>query len=812
MNIEKDALLRGFNLKEWEVRPLAGSLRKGTYQVHVEPRVMDVMLCLARHQGEVVTRDALLDEVWGKVIVSDDAINRCISELRTVLGDTDREKIYIRTIPRRGYSLIAPVEPLYPAVAGETDEEKPWLVSMAQSLASNSLLTRAAVVILGPVLIMLVANFIDNRQQSLMKQAPLDTASTLQAAPADPVTTRDLLAGKSDADAAPGEIRSLAVLPFLNISGNPDHEYFSDGLSEDIRNTLMSATSLRVAARTSSSVFKNKPMDVRTIGEQLNVDALLEGTVRINGDHLRITTQLTDARNGYSIWAASYERDTEDKLALQTEIAGEIARQLAPTLQIDATVAQADEMYRGATENVEAHDYYHLGRHHWHKRTADALEQAVDYFNKALELDPDYALAYSGLADALVFQTTYGPLAMDEVREQAVAAIDRALELEPDLAEAHASRGMFFEKSGQPEQARNAYRKAVELKPQYSMAHMWLGNSWLDSRHVEKAHDHYRDALRIDPLHPKVQFNYAHALMMQGRYEEALNILEEFSRTNPSDKFIKLMIESRLALGQFDEVLNLVAGHSFSSEYKPYTDRIVVEALIQLGDEDKAERIVLDNRNVMNDWQVAWIKGSIAVARRDGKGILELSEFMGSEEFDKGKHMPPACAGLLVSYLQGMSAYLDGNFEKVGEGFSDFHGKVARGDCAKLEPEIEIAALIYHGDSLLQLDGNDTRAGKFFQQAFEKLASLRKLGWNTPTLAGINVALLHMTGETDRALQMLEQMVDKGWQPFGFFRTSPMFDRFLASPRVASQLVSLDDSYQEIKEQCEDISLAKLGL
>ncbi|NKB37934.1 MAG: tetratricopeptide repeat protein [Gammaproteobacteria bacterium] len=723
-------LSRGFILDGWEVLPLAGSLKKGEKQLHLEPKVMDVLLCLARHQGEVVSRDTLLSEVWGKVIVTDDAINRCISEVRTVLGDTERQRNYIRTIPRRGYSLIFPIEPLYEdeAVPGDSDEvsaesdELPIDNNVSPprtgvfSVFSPKVL-RTLVVIAGPLLIMLLAKNFDFGRQGKIENDGLTNDQAL------PVVVDHSISGDLELAALPlDRIRSVAVLPFVNLSGNPDHEYFSDGLSEDIRNALMSATNLRVAARTSSMVFKNKPMDVRTIATQLNVDALLEGTVRIDNERLRITTQLTDARNGYSIWATSYERSVADKIEIQTEIAKELAQQLAPSLN------NSSEFMKGVTSNVQAHDYYLLGRHHWHERTADSLKLAEEYFKQALNLDPEYALAYSGLADALMFQTLYGEKKMDEIKDEAYTAILRSLELEPDLAEAHASHGMLLEQTARPEPARNAYRKAVELKPQYSMAHMWLGSSWLDSRDVKKAHKHYKDALQLDPLHPQIQTNYAHSLTMQGYYDEALQALSDFSKVTPSEKFLKLQLEARLALGQYDEVLNLAVGHNFTGEYKPYANIYVLEALIQLQHIDKAKRMVIDNGKLMDDWQIALTNGSISVVDRDPEGLKAVADFMLSEDFSVKHAMQRSCTESFAYYMYALTDYLQGQYEKADKAFDYYHEKLAASDCLMNEPELEIAALLYHSDSKLQSNREDADALRMLEEAESILHSLAEQG------------------------------------------------------------------------------------
>ncbi|NKC02237.1 MAG: hypothetical protein GKR90_27575 [Pseudomonadales bacterium] len=812
----KTDLSRGFILDGWEVLPLAGSLRKDSHQRHLEPKVMDVLVCLARHQGEVVTRDVLLQEVWGKVIVTDDAINRCISELRTVLGDTERQRNYIRTFPRRGYSLIFPIEPLFPleqvesARAQDPDSiesaKKNSIVSIGSSLRNffniaHPGLSRTLIVIVGPLLIMLIANSVEGVRENNIANTSDSDISNIQS------MAEKAIDRKINLSMRPLEsIESVAVLPFVNLSGDPAHEYFSDGLSEDIRNALLSITNLRVAARTSSTVFKNKPMDVRTIAMQLNVDALLEGTMRIDDERLRITVQLTDGLNGYSIWAASYERSIDEKIKIQTEIADEIAAQLAPSLK------NSTALLKGVTTNVQAHDYYLLGRHHWHERTMDSLQLAEQYFKQALNLDQDYALAYSGLADALMFQTMYGNRKMEDIRDEAYAAILKAMELEPDLAEAHASHGMFLKLTSGQEAARTAFRRAVELKPHYSMAHMWLGTSWSDSKNVKQAHKHFQDAIKVDPLHPQVQANYANSLMNQGFYDETLKVLAEFSKVNPSEKFLKIQLEARLAMGQYDEVLNLAVGHTFTGEYKPYTNMAVIEALIQLQHIDKARRIVRDNVGVMDDWLISYANASIAVVDRDFGALKEVVKRMRSDDFEVEHQKLAVCIDSFSSYLDALATYIGGEYEKANKAFDVFNQKLANSECMMTEPELEIAAQLYHAMSKVAVNVNDVEAKEILSRARKSLDELKALGWNTPTLTSLDVALHHMMNDDLTALKLVWQMVERGWQPFGTMVSSPLFDSFLSAENVSLQLAGLNQDYQEMRAQSDHIGLAKLGL
>ena len=539
---DKASLSRGFTLNGWEVRPMAGVLIKNGHDIHLEPKVMDVLVCLAYHQGEVVTREVLLEEVWGKIIVTDDAVTRCISELRTVLGDTDRERTYIRTIPRRGYSLIAAVAPLAAPSEELPKQDHPdgypgpthgsgITVGGAHPGAAQIVRTRnlhiVFVILLLILFVVLIVNNVDDFNPSRIRVDINGTGNAHAGKLPGPPSRAAAQVTAAGNTGKPHTIRSIAVLPLVNLSDNQESEYIAEGISEDIRNTLTSVKDLRVAARTSSSVFKDKAMDVREIAAKLNVDALLEGTIRINNGRLRITAQLTDAADGYSIWAAGFERDMKDKIQLQTEVAMEIAKQLVPTIS-NSTI-----QVKGITTNVQAQDLYFLGRHHWHKRTAESLKLAVEYFQEAIKLGPNYALAYTGLSDALIFQTTYDSRVLEEVEAQARNAVVKALELEPQLPEAQASLGILLDQTGDFTGAKAAYQRAIILNPQNSMAQMWLGNNFYDEGDINNSHYHYEQALKVDPLHPQIQFNYVHSLMSQGRYDEAITEAHGFLRFNP---------------------------------------------------------------------------------------------------------------------------------------------------------------------------------------------------------------------------------------------------------------------------------------
>jgi TolB-like protein/DNA-binding winged helix-turn-helix (wHTH) protein/cytochrome c-type biogenesis protein CcmH/NrfG len=816
-------LTRGFCLGEWQVRPMAGLLERNGHKVHVEPKVMDVLVCLARHSGDVVTRDMLLAEVWGDVVVSDDAITRCVSELRTVLGDTGRERSFIRTTPRRGYSLIVPISwngngngyayaggniaadhapiPLRPvngetvAAAAEPELPPPSRPRLNGLMRSTLFVGATAALIIGAGMLSRDSGEID---AEAVPAAPV---------PAEAQSVRVERRAPQPEPVASDTIASVAVLPFVNLSGSPENEYFSDGLSEDIRDALQRHTDLRVAARTSSSVFKNTPMDIREIAAQLNVDALLEGTVRVSDGRLRVTTALTHAGTGYSIWSSSFERDAADKVQLQTEVATEIVNQLAPSLGMQPGGIRAP------TANVQAHDYYLLGRHHWHLRTAESLEKAVQYFREALALDPDYALAHSGLADALLFQVPYGGKQFAEVEVPAREAVQRALELDPDLAEAHASQGILMDQTGHPDEALAAYQRAVDLKPQYSMAQMWLGNSWMEGgRDMSRAFFHYSEALEVDPLHPQVQSNYGNALMNLGRYDEAIGVMERFSKIDPNDKVLRMLLYAHLTVGRFDEVLNLAVGHTFTGEYKPYASEIVIETLIQLQRFDEARRMINDNAASMEPWWEAWLRASLAVVSRDAEGLEQAAELWNRPEMLSDHPAKAGCAKIMNRYLLGLSAYLGRDYELSNARFVELEHDDMRKICYSIEPEVEVASLMYHGAARLKLDPQDARARELLAAARDRIEAMRRGGWDSMNLNVIAAALNFMSGDAPAGWSQVQAMVERGWQPYGVMRSSPLFDAVLDEQPLPERWARLAREFEAMQARCGAISLAKLGL
>ncbi len=338
----------------------------------------------------------------------------------------------------------------------------------------------------------------------------------------------------ADALTAPGEGaadgESIAVLPFVNLSADPDTEYFSDGIAEDIINALAQLPGLRVAARTSSFAFRGQAIDLAEVGAKLKVATVLEGSVRKAGTHLRVTAQLIKVADGYHLWSERYDREMTDVFAIQDEI----AKAIADRLQVTFGGGETGLLVTPPTQNLDAYHLYLKGRYYWAQRGL-GLKKALDCFGQALGLDPNYALAHTGLADACALLAEYGIVLPKVILPKARVAIQRALELAPDLAEAHCAQGtlkLVFDWDW-PGASRDL-RRAIELNPRYVAARYRLAlYLTLIESQFEQGIAHARRAVELDPLAPLPLGQLGAVLIAAGRYEEAIVPLKRAAELGP---------------------------------------------------------------------------------------------------------------------------------------------------------------------------------------------------------------------------------------------------------------------------------------
>ena len=296
--------------------------------------------------------------------------------------------------------------------------------------------------------------------------------------------------------------KSIAVLPFANMSADADNQYFSDGLAEELINALSRLPGLKVASRTSAFRFRGGDVDIREIGRQLQVTTVLEGSVRRAGQRLRITAQLINVADGYHVWSERYDREMADVFAIQDEIVESIVKALAPALVGDAKGA-----VKRPTENVDAYTLYLQGRHFWHQRSPNSLQNAIRCFDQVIALDPEYALAYAALADCYAIYRVYGWYSAEKCRPPAVAAVAKAVALDSSLAEVHYSQALvtyYFDRHWRA--AETHMRRALAINPRLALAHGYLGIVLCSDYRTEEALAAVGRALELDPLSPFIHY------------------------------------------------------------------------------------------------------------------------------------------------------------------------------------------------------------------------------------------------------------------------------------------------------------------
>src|SRR6266571_2594914 len=326
--------------------------------------------------------------------------------------------------------------------------------------------------------------------------------------------------------------KSIAVLPFDNLSRDPDNAYFAEGVQDEILARLAKIADLKVISRTSTQKYKSAPDNLREIAKQLDVVNILEGSVQKAADQVRVTVQLINATNDAHLWAETYDRKLTDIFTVESEI----AKTIADTLRAKLTGSEERMMSKKPTANPEAYEFYLKGRFFWNKRTGVDLRKAIDYFNQAVAKDPSYALAYAGLADAYVLLSGFGAASPKDSLPQAKAAAEKALELDNSLGEAHASlaQALFaydFNIAG----ANREFRRAIELNPNYATAHHWYGESGLAPLgQFEDAIAELKRALELDPLSVIINADVGTVLTSARRYDEAIEQLRKTLEMDPS--------------------------------------------------------------------------------------------------------------------------------------------------------------------------------------------------------------------------------------------------------------------------------------
>jgi len=526
-----------FSVFEADLR--RGELRKHGLKLKLHGQPFQILAMLLGRPGELVTREEIQEKLWPQNTFVDfeHSVSTSIKRLREVLGDSATLPRFIETLPRQGYRFIAPVEILasepHSDASGETllssdSENSSAEVGLASAMSNgeNSLsgLRRKARTHKVP-------ETADSRQRRRNRVwAPLLAVVAVAGLLAM------LFAGKlrdslSSRLAPPPTFESIAVLPLENLSHDPEQEYFADGMTEELITNLGQIRALRVVSRTSVMHYKDTKESVPQIAKELNVDAVVEGTVLRSGDRIRVTANLLNAKTDRHIWAESYERDLRDVLSLQDEL----ARTIAEEIRIKLTAQEMARLSGSPTVSPEAYRLYLQARFHCYKRTLPELEKSIQLFQQTLAEDPGYASAYAGLAESYGLLPFYGGGSSHDTFPKAKAAALKAVELDDSLAEAHGALGFVllygdWDWAG----ADKELRRAIELNPSYPTSHHWYAEYLVAMGRSDAAVAEIRRAQELDPLSPLLLAIGAEIYTDAHRYDECIDDSKKTLELDPN--------------------------------------------------------------------------------------------------------------------------------------------------------------------------------------------------------------------------------------------------------------------------------------
>lgn len=574
----------------FQLRLQTGELSRNRTKNRLQGQPLQLLELLLEHPGQLVTREQIQQQLWpnGVVVEYEHSVNAAVKRLRTALEDNAENPTFIETIPRRGYRFIAPVENGAKA-ASPGIEERPM-----QAPAS------------GPT-------------RRLWIKRPVTAGIAVSLLAASLVTWRvvSVRHGTTVSHSTLPRIQSLAVLPLKNLSGDPTQEYLAEGMTEALISRLSRIHDLRVISRTSMMGFRDTKLSVPEIAKNLNVDALVEGSVMRDGNRIRVHAQLIRAATDEHFWSEEYDRQVEDVLALESDVAQSIAEKV----EVTVTGQEHARLVTARQVSPEVYESYLKGKYGLHNTRAE-IEQRIAEFENGIRKDPTFAPAYVGLAETYIrLQDIFVGAPPSEIRPKATSALRKALELDPELAEAHAYLAEMYQKQWKWADAEAEFRRALELKPNDALAHRgyadWLacqgrtqealawakrareldplGNAdtvgWhlLLGRRYEESIREYRTVLAVHPDSANVRWGLGFALIVNNQIGEAIPVLESaVSIMNRSPGSLGMLATAQARAGNHTEALRLIdeLKHRRQKGYVPAG--AFIDSYLAIGDYDQA--------------------------------------------------------------------------------------------------------------------------------------------------------------------------------------------------------------------------------
>jgi len=530
--------------------PAEHTLLRGDQVVALTPKAFETLALLVRSSGHLVRKEELIERVWRDTIVEEGNLNVIIHTLRKALGDDPRESKYIETVAKCGYRFVADVR------KAEEHEETAREATNGSAPANEAKQSSHQQQITGPSSAA-PSPSVPNRQRARRRLAAFGSSVLVAALAAAFISMwRSNHPARAIVAAAPAPVRSIAVLPFKVLSSDKGDEYLSLGLADALITSLSQTRQVIVRQTDAVAKYQNTGKDPLEAGREQGVDAVLEGQVQRIGDRVRVTARLVRTTDGTSLWADRFEEKFTNIFAVEDAVAEKVARTTILAMK-GAGEVSTERLTKRYTENNEAYEAYLKGRYMWNKRTVDSLQKALAYFQQAIRLDPNYSLAYVGLADTYTLLSFFTLAAPSDAFPKAKAAAEKALAIDSTLAEAYTALGQFkayyeWDWNG----AEDQFQKGIALNPNYPLLHHWRSLNLIAMGRMDEARAAMRRALELDPLLLVTNVNLGRIDYYEGRYDQAI---KQYQRALELDKdFMRTHLRLGLAYveqGRYHEAL-----------------------------------------------------------------------------------------------------------------------------------------------------------------------------------------------------------------------------------------------------------------
>ncbi len=732
-----------FRVGDWVADPSRDVLARGAQQVKIEPKSMEVLVLLARRAGEVVPQAELESQVWRGLVVTSQSVYQSVGQLRRVLGDNPRTPQYIETVPRRGYRLVATVT---------------WVQQHHADAVTEPMESPAAVA-----------------PQRHGRRWPLALAAILG------LIAITLTGWRQWPWKFPHRGESVAVLAFEDLSADGSEAYLANLLVEELTTALGQVEGLKVTARDSARIAARGGSDVAEIGEQLDVDHVLRGSVRRVGDRIRVVAVLVETGTDFEKWTRTFERPAASIARLPADIAGAVAGAVGLALVGDPGVRGS----RVGTRNPTAYDYYMLGQQRFNERTAFALEEAERYFQLAVETDPAFAAAYVALADVHIAEFYFANRQLTETLDLMLPLVDEALEIDPAFGPAHAVRGWAAIERGDFAQARLDLARAIELSPNDAKAHMWLGNAFFADARPREALDALNRALELDPLNFIIQIRQALVLDALGRNEAAVEAATRavtLAPKHPNPHWTLALIATSRG-----DLPRAIAHYEAALALDPSRSDLRIQMatlLLDVGNESAARHELAEAaRLAQSSHSYLTARAYEALLAGDPRQLAAVAESLASVD-PNNRYLVMDAANFMT--LAGQHEHAIELFSRVlGE-----HPDSILNDLWMIRWGLETAPVCLAWSYAAA--GRSTEIEQLLGRFNRFLVDAQQRGiryWGIPYQ---RAALAALDGDVTRAMASLEEATNLGWRRSWWARTDPALTTLRADPQFQLLLQRID--------------------